>query len=159
MVLQGEAQSSGAKVFAFVCVLIILSVGGVLFLIFNARSKSRAATPKTRAGGYQKLSTKENTAPQPASSSFGEYNDRIIDGDDDEEEEDDDIVYMTQDGTVYKKFKYGLLDQDDIELEYDDESYSYRWRERTGMVLRLMFILQLCCAMPFFVKVETDQSC
>lgn len=23
----------------------------------------------------------------------------------------------------------------------------------------LMFILQLCCAMPFFVKVETDQSC
>lgn len=27
------------------------------------------------------------------------------------------------------------------------------------MVLRLMFILQFCCAMPFFVKVETDQSC
>lgn len=126
MVLQEDTQGSGATVFAFVCVLIILSVGGVLFLFFNARSKSRAATPKTRAGGYQKLSTKEDTAPQPASSSFGEYNDRIIDGDDDEEEEDDDIVYMAQDGTVYKKFKYGFLDQDDIELEYDDESYSYR---------------------------------
>lgn len=126
VVLQEDTQGSGATVFAFVCVLIILSVGGVLFLFFNARSKSRAATPKTRAGGYQKLSTKEDTAPQPASSSFGEYNDRIIDGDDDEEEEDDDIVYMAQDGTVYKKFKYGFLDQDDIELEYDDESYSYR---------------------------------
>lgn len=51
-----------------------------------------------------------------------EYRDRDYDEDD-----DDDIVYMGQDGTVYRKFKYGLLnDDDDDELEYDDESYSYQ---------------------------------
>lgn len=51
-----------------------------------------------------------------------EYRDRDYDEDD-----DDDIVYMGQDGTVYRKFKYGLLDDDDEdELEYDDESYSYQ---------------------------------
>lgn len=45
---------------------------------------------------------------------------------DDEEEEDDDIVYMSNDGTVYRKFKYGLLtDEEEIELDYDDETYSY----------------------------------
>lgn len=44
-----------------------------------------------------------------------------------DEDDDDDIVYMGQDGTVYRKFKYGLLDDDDeYELEYDDESYSYQ---------------------------------
>lgn len=51
-----------------------------------------------------------------------EYRDRDYDEDD-----DDDIVYMGQDGTIYRKFKYGLLDDDDeYELEYDDESYSYQ---------------------------------
>lgn len=126
VVLQGEAQGSAAKVFVTVCVLLILSAGGVAFLFFNARSRSRAVTPKTRAGGYHTLSTSENTASQPTTSSFGDYSDRVIDGEDDAEEEDDDIVYMAQDGTMYKKFKYGLLDEDEIELEYDDESYSYR---------------------------------
>lgn len=72
-----------------------------------------------------KLDTNGGIASQPTTSSFGEYHDRIIECEDDEEE-DDDIVYMGQDGAVYRKFKYGLLDEDEIELEYDDESYSYR---------------------------------
>lgn len=47
--------------------------------------------------------------------------------DDDEDDEDEDIVYMGQDGTVYRKFRYGQLgDEPEDELEYDDESYNYR---------------------------------
>lgn len=70
------------------------------------------------------MDTNGGVTSQATTSSFGEYSDRIIECEDDEEE-DDDIVYMGQDGTVYRKFKYGLLDEDEIELEYDDESYSY----------------------------------
>lgn len=52
-----------------------------------------------------------------------EYRDR----DNEDDDEEDDIVYMGQDGTVYRKFKYGLLEDDEEdELEYDDESYSFR---------------------------------
>ena len=47
--------------------------------------------------------------------------------DEDDDDEDEDIVYMGQDGTVYRKFRYGGIgdDQED-ELEYDDESYTFR---------------------------------
>ncbi|XP_063066379.1 proprotein convertase subtilisin/kexin type 5 isoform X2 [Engraulis encrasicolus] len=46
---------------------------------------------------------------------------------DDDEDEDEDIVYMGQDGTVYRKFRYGQLgDDNEDELEYDDETYSFR---------------------------------
>lgn len=63
-----------------------------------------------------------------ASSLSGDYRDRVVEcEDDDDEEEDLDIVYMSNDGTVYRKFKYGLLtDEEEIELDYDDESYSYK---------------------------------
>lgn len=121
-----DTQGSTAKLFVTACVLLILSVGGGVFHFCNARSKPFA--PKTKAGGYVKLNTNGGIASQPTTSSFGEYSDRIIECEDDEEDndDDDDIVYMGQDGTVYHKFKYGLLDEDEIELEYDDESYSYR---------------------------------
>lgn len=105
----------------------ILAVGGGVLLFLNSRSKSPNMAPKTKAGGYKKLDTNGDVHIQPTSSSFGEYSDRIIECEDEEEEDDDeDIVYMGQDGTVYRKFKYGLLDDDEIELEYDDESYSYK---------------------------------
>lgn len=121
-----EAKGHPAKLFVTVCVLFVVSVGGVVFLFLSARSKSLAIAPKTTAGGYEKLDTNGGVISQSTTPSFGEYSDRIIGCKDDEEEDDDDIVYMAQDGTVYKKFKYGLLDEDEIELEYDDESYSYR---------------------------------
>lgn len=122
-----EAQGRTARLFVTACVLLILSVGGGLLLFLSARSKTRAIAPKTKAGGYKKLDTNGTIPSQTTTSSFGEYSDRIIECEDDEEEDDDDdIVYMGQDGTVYRKFKYGLLDQDEIELEYDDESYTYR---------------------------------
>lgn len=121
-----DAQASTPKVLFTACVLLILTVGGVIFIFLNARSKSHASRPKTKAGGYEKLNTNGDIASKATDSSFGEYSDRIIDCEEDAEDEEDDIVYMSQDGTVYRKFKYGLLDDDEIELEYDDESYSYR---------------------------------
>lgn len=86
-----------------------------------------AMFPKAKAGGYEKLGTNGGPSSQPSTSAYGDYSDRIIDSEDNEEEEDDDedIVYMGQDGTVYRKFKYGLLEGEEIDLEYDDESYSY----------------------------------
>lgn len=104
-------------------------MGGGLFLLLSAQSRTRAMAPKAKAGGYEQLNTNGGIGSQPHTSSFGEYSDRIIeceDDEDDEEDDDDDIVYMGQDGTVYRKFKYGLLDEDEIDLEYDDESYTYR---------------------------------
>ncbi|XP_067378152.1 proprotein convertase subtilisin/kexin type 5b isoform X1 [Channa argus] len=121
-----EAQGRTTKLFVTACVLLILSVGGGVLLFLSARSKTQAITKKTRAGGYERLDTNGGITSQPTTSSFGEYSDRVLECEDDEEEDDDDIVYMAQDGTVYRKFKYGLLDEDEMELEYDDESYSYR---------------------------------
>lgn len=63
-------------------------------------------------------------ASKAVTSSSGEYSDRVVERGD--EEEDDDIVYMSHDGTVYRKFKYGLLTEEEIELDYDDEMYSYK---------------------------------
>lgn len=121
-----EAQGGSPKLFVLACVLLVVFVGGGVFLFLTARSKSLVIAPKTKAGGYEKLGTTEGTASQPTASTSGEYCDRVIACEDDEEDdEDEDIVYMGQDGTVYRKFKYGLLDEDEIELEYDDESYSY----------------------------------
>ncbi|XP_068615246.1 proprotein convertase subtilisin/kexin type 5-like, partial [Brachionichthys hirsutus] len=122
-----EAQGSPAKSFVTVCVLLILSVGGGIFLFLSARSKLQAAAPQTIGfGRYQKLDTNGGIASKPDSSSFGDYSDQIIECEEDEEDDEVEIVYMSKDGTVYQKFKYGLLDEDEIELEYDDENISYR---------------------------------
>lgn len=94
--------------------------------------KSRGRVQPVAKAGYEKLANPSKSYVSYKSShsentSFEEdqvieYRDRDYDEDD-----DDDIVYMGQDGTVYRKFKYGLLDDDDEdELEYDDESYSYQ---------------------------------
>lgn len=94
--------------------------------------RSQARAQAAEKAGYAKLSDPTRAYSSSAnsrlqSSSFQEdqvieYRDRDYDEDD-----DDDIVYMGQDGTVYRKFKYGLLnDEEEDELEYDDESYSYQ---------------------------------
>lgn len=121
-----EAQGSTAKLFTTVCVFLTVSVGAAIFLFLNARSKSLATVPKTKAGGYEKLDTNGGVASEPVTSSFSDYSDKIIECEDDEEEDDDIVIVMGKDGTMYHKFKYGLLEDDEIELEYDDESYSYR---------------------------------
>lgn len=122
-----EAQGSPAKGFITVCVLLIISVGAGIFLFLSARSKMRAITPKFMHGGYAKVDTNSKVIPKPTTSAFGDYSDRIVECENGDEDEDDtDIVFMTNDGTLYRRFKYGLLDEDEIELEYDDESYSFR---------------------------------
>lgn len=93
--------------------------------------RSRARVQATGKAGYAKLADPTRSYPSSTSSHLQstrfeedqviEYRDRDYDEDD-----EDDIVYMGQDGTVYRKFKYGLLDdEEEDELEYDDESYSY----------------------------------
>ncbi|KAJ1206755.1 hypothetical protein NDU88_002156 [Pleurodeles waltl] len=129
-VLPPPESNKKTALFTATSILLILTVGGVVF--FWQRSRRR---PKTVSkAGYEKLPDQSRALPSyktnRESTSFQqdqviEYKDR--DDEDEEEDDDDDIVYMGQDGTVYRKFKYGLLEEDEEEeLEYDDESYSFR---------------------------------
>ena len=102
-------------------VLLAVGIGLALFTILWLRSTAPRA-PLVFLRGYEKVPPRGTPlSPDP-------FRDRIKDDDnedEEEEEEDEDIVYMGQDGTVYRKFKYGLLDEnedDDDELEYDDDS-------------------------------------
>lgn len=122
MMTDEGSGSSTPKLVVTALVLLILFLGMGIFLFLSARLKP----PKSRAGGYAKLDATESFPPQSNTSSFGEYSDKMAQCEDNDEEYDEDIVYMTKDGSMYRKGKYGLLDDDDDELEYDDESYSFR---------------------------------
>lgn len=102
-------------------VMLLLLLGAAVLVWRKSRSRPVAK------GRYEKLA-EPTVSYSPYRRSYIEedqvieYRDRDYDEDD-----EDDIVYMGQDGTVYRKFKYGLLDEEeDDELEYDDESYSYQ---------------------------------
>lgn len=125
-----ELPEGHLKVFILAIVLLVSALGAAVFLFLHLRSKAGAGLPQTKANGYKKLGANGGWAGSdldPASS-IGDYSDRIVEDDEEEEDDDDeDIVYMGPDGTVYRKFKYGLLEEDeDIEMDYDDESYSFR---------------------------------
>ncbi|KAI4573512.1 hypothetical protein MJT46_004752 [Ovis ammon polii x Ovis aries] len=107
-------------------IMLVLLLGAAVIVWRKSRSRAKS----TEKAGYAKLAEPSVSYSSSKSShreSFEEdqvieYRDRDYDEDD-----DDDIVYMGQDGTVYRKFKYGLLDDDsEDDLEYDDESYSYQ---------------------------------
>uniref|UniRef100_UPI00398F22BD proprotein convertase subtilisin/kexin type 5-like n=1 Tax=Pristiophorus japonicus TaxID=55135 RepID=UPI00398F22BD len=127
-----DSEGAGKPaLFATASVLLILGIGIGIFLLLKTRSKAK---PTNRAG-YEKLPNQAKSTPvyNASKDSVSFRENQTIDYKDrqeeiyDEEDDDDDIVYMGQDGTVYRKFKYGLLDDDeDDELEYDDESYSFR---------------------------------
>ncbi|KAM9206534.1 proprotein convertase subtilisin/kexin type 5-like [Dugong dugon] len=122
------AEHSRTALFIVSSIMLVLLLGAAV--IVWRRSRSRAQP--TKKAGYEKLA-KLNKAYSSTKSSHRESSsfeeDQVIeyrDHDYDDNDEDD-IVYMGPDGTVYRKFKYGLLDDDDEdELEYDDESYSYK---------------------------------
>lgn len=123
-----EAQGSAVKRFSTVYILLTLLAGFGVFIFLSVRPRRLAAAPKPRAGGYEKVDSNGQAPSKPdtsSSSSSGDCRDPILGCED--EEEDVDIVYMSNDGTVYRKFNYGILiDEEDIELDYDDESYSYK---------------------------------
>ncbi|KAJ8380876.1 hypothetical protein SKAU_G00016540 [Synaphobranchus kaupii] len=108
-----EELAGRPVLFIMTSIILLLSLGGVIFLFLHKRSKDG---PKVKAGGSAHFREAQQV----------DYQDREEEEEDDDEE-DEDIVYMGQDGTVYRKFKYGLLEEDEEEeLEYDDESYSFR---------------------------------
>uniref|UniRef100_A0A8C3JAN1 Proprotein convertase subtilisin/kexin type 5 n=1 Tax=Calidris pygmaea TaxID=425635 RepID=A0A8C3JAN1_9CHAR len=122
-------SKSKTTFFIITCILLLLVIGAIVFIWRKSRAKTQAASK----GGYEKLTNHSKTLPSYLSNYHDspsyqedqviEYRDRDIEDDD----EEDDIVYMGQDGTVYRKFRYGLLEDDEEdELEYDDESYSFR---------------------------------
>lgn len=121
-------EHSKTALFIISSIMLVLLLGAAVIVWRKSWGRSQPA----EKAGYKKLadpsrsySSYKNSHRE--STSFEEdqvieYRDRDYDEDD-----DDDIVYMGQDGTIYRKFKYGLLDDDDeYELEYDDESYSYQ---------------------------------
>ncbi|KAL6096710.1 pcsk5 [Pungitius sinensis] len=135
-----EARGNPA-IFIVACVLLVLGLVAVVFIVRHSRSKR--APPDITPRGYEKLGSGGRgfgSAPHSGrgASAGGRLQEaQLVDvaerrsgskgHDDDEEDEDDDedIVYMGQDGTVYRKFRYGQLGDED-ELEYDDESYAFR---------------------------------
>uniref|UniRef100_A0A4W6C5K8 Proprotein convertase subtilisin/kexin type 5a n=1 Tax=Lates calcarifer TaxID=8187 RepID=A0A4W6C5K8_LATCA len=141
-----EEARGNLTVFIISCILLVLGLVAVVFLIRHSRSKR--APPDIPPRGYEKLgsgggyggySSASYSGRAGSSSSaggrfqeaqlvdIGERRSGIKDDDDDDDDEDEDIVYMGQDGTVYRKFRYGQLgDDNDDELEYDDESYTFR---------------------------------
>lgn len=141
-----EEVRGNLAVFIIASVLLVLALVAVVFLIRHSRSKSAPSDLAPR--GYEKLgsgggggrhgaysSSSSASCGGHASSSGGRFQEtQLVDigegrlGSRDEDDDDDeDIVYMGQDGTVYRKFRYGQLGEDnEDELEYDDESYTFR---------------------------------
>ncbi|XP_036385914.1 proprotein convertase subtilisin/kexin type 5 [Megalops cyprinoides] len=87
-----------------------------VFLFKRSRSKD---TSQENVSGYKKLGNSSSHSSAATGSRHQE--EQLVDLTDREDEED--IVYMGQDGTVYRKFKYGQLGEEgEEELEYEDEN-------------------------------------
>ncbi|KAL2100373.1 hypothetical protein ACEWY4_004767 [Coilia grayii] len=150
-------ERGNLALFITTCVLLLLGLVGVGVLIRRSIAKRHSKPPSGPGRGYEKLSNSSRYGGGGGATSFssesyggggggfqGSSNigrfreEQLVDlsdrskgrgvGADDDEDEDEDIVYMGQDGTVYRKFRYGQLgeDNEDLEMEYDDESYSFR---------------------------------
>ncbi|NWX95910.1 PCSK5 convertase, partial [Nothoprocta ornata] len=131
-ITQPPESKSKTALFVITCILLILVIGAIIFIWRKSRAKTQAAHKK----GYEKLTNHSKTFAAYMNNSHEstsyqedqviEFRDRDNEFEDDDDDNDD-IVYMGQDGTIYRKFKYGLLEEDEEdELEYDDESYSFR---------------------------------
>nr|XP_040052772.1 proprotein convertase subtilisin/kexin type 5 isoform X2 [Gasterosteus aculeatus aculeatus] len=151
LAFRNEEEEAAARdnpaVFIVASVLLVLGLVAVVFIVRHSRSKR--APPDIPPRGYEKLGSGGGGGGRHGgfgSASSGSYGGRggsaggrlkeaqLVDvaerrsgskghEEEDDEDEDEDIVYMGQDGTVYRKFRY-LGDED--ELEYDDESYTFR---------------------------------
>nr|XP_004550004.2 proprotein convertase subtilisin/kexin type 5 [Maylandia zebra] len=141
-----EEARGNLTVFIIACVLLVLVLVTVIVLIRHSRLKNVRSDIPPR--GYEKLGSgggygggysSASSYSGRAGSSGGRFQESQLvdlserrsgnkdDDNDDDDDEDEDIVYMGQDGTVYRKFRYGQLGEDnEDELEYDDESYTFR---------------------------------
>lgn len=130
-----EEVRGNLVVFIITSILLVLGLVAVAFLIRHSRSKR--APSDIRPRGYEKLGSgvgfggySSASYSDHASSSGGRFQeDQLVDVGikEDDDEEDEDIVYMSQDGTVYRRFRYGQLGEEhEDELEYDDESYTFQ---------------------------------
>ncbi|XP_030211551.1 proprotein convertase subtilisin/kexin type 5 [Gadus morhua] len=137
-----EEDDSGGNLALFVTsgLLLLLGLGGIVIFIRHSRSKTTSQPDIIIPRGYEKLggggggfsnsggggsSSRQSQLVDLSGRGKGAADDD--DEDEDDEDEDEDIVYMGQDGTVYRKFRYGRPGEDnEDELEYDDESYAFR---------------------------------
>ncbi|KAM9793224.1 proprotein convertase subtilisin/kexin type 5 [Syngnathus typhle] len=134
----GEEEARGnPMLFIIACVLLLAGLCAGAFL-FIQHTRSKKTSSDRTPGGYKKLGSGSASGSGSYSSSSPYYKGTQMadlgqrytvakENEDEDEEEEEDIVYMSKDGTVYRKFRYGKLGDDDEEdLEYDDESYTYR---------------------------------
>lgn len=135
MAFRNEEAGGNLAIFIISCILLVLGLVAVVFLIRHSRSKR--APPDITPRGYEKLGSGSRLGGyrSRASSSGGRFQEaQLVDmterrsgSKEDDDDDDEDIVYMGQDGTVYRKFRYGQLgENNEDELEYDDESYTFR---------------------------------
>lgn len=127
-----EEVRGNLVVFIVASVLLALGLLAVAFLVKHSRSKS--APSDIRPRGYEKLGSGRGHGAASYSGHSGSHGSRFQEAQlvdvgikEEDDDEDEDIVYMGRDGTVYRKFRYGQLGEDnEDELEYDDESYAFR---------------------------------
>ncbi|XP_039635568.1 proprotein convertase subtilisin/kexin type 5 [Perca fluviatilis] len=135
LAFRNEEAGGNLAIFIISCILLVLGLVAVVFLIRHSRSKR--APPDITPRGYEKLGSGSRLGGyrSRASSSGGRFQEaQLVDmterrsgSKEDDDDDDEDIVYMGQDGTVYRKFRYGQLgENNEDELEYDDESYTFR---------------------------------
>ncbi|XP_077478698.1 proprotein convertase subtilisin/kexin type 5 [Stigmatopora argus] len=133
---EGDNEGEGrGNLAVFIITSILLAAGLVAAIVLIRRSRSKRTSSDGTPCGYEKLDSASGSASGGHGSSSSCYKGtqmvdlgkRSADAKDrEDEEEEEDIVYMSKDGTVYRKFRYGQLGEDDDDLEYDDERYMYR---------------------------------
>lgn len=123
----GQEEEVRGNLVVFVIASVLLGVGLVAVAFLVKRSRSKSEPPEIRPRGYEKLGS-DSSGRHGRSSGSRFQEDQLVDiGIKEEDDEDEDIVYMSRDGTVYRKFRYGQLgEENQDELEYDDESYAFR---------------------------------
>ncbi|MCI4381190.1 hypothetical protein PGIGA_G00248710 [Pangasianodon gigas] len=121
-----EVPAGNSGLITVATILLLIGIGVVAFLFMHCRPKLPSLS-SVKSNGYKKLDKEPAfTTATLRDSIQGEYCDKAEDENEDDDE--DEIVYMGQDGVVYHKFKYGLLDQEDedMEMEYDYSIYAIK---------------------------------
>ncbi|KAI5622037.1 proprotein convertase subtilisin/kexin type 5, partial [Silurus asotus] len=121
-----EVPAGNIALVTVTIIMLFIGILGVGLLLMFCHSKLPALR-SVKSNGYAKLDKEPAfTTATLRDQIQGEYCDK--DEDEDEDDDEDEIVYMGQDGVVYHKFKYGLLDheEEDMEMEYDYSLYAVK---------------------------------